>query len=100
MNKLEELVREGQLRDAVNQGSSVQVLVDEAPEAFGTAEVMLDVKVSSQYFIIIYLTHWLHYQRQLRALLDRTQEQLSETYSRSVVASPTELRICCIVQGK
>lgn len=54
MNKLEELVREGELREAVNQGSSVQVLVDEAPEAFRTAEVMLDVKVGFQYFIIIY----------------------------------------------
>lgn len=59
MNKLEELVREGELREAVNQGSSVQVLVDEAPEAFGTAEVMLDVKVSSQYFMLIYSTYWL-----------------------------------------
>lgn len=32
--------------------------------------------------------------------MDRTQEQLSEAYSRSVVVSPAELRICSIVQGK
>lgn len=53
MDKLEELVREGQLREAADEGTGIQVLLDEAPEAFSTAEIMLDMKVGPFIILII-----------------------------------------------
>ncbi|KII87318.1 hypothetical protein PLICRDRAFT_112767 [Plicaturopsis crispa FD-325 SS-3] len=72
---LSQSIEEGKLPDAVNICTHLEAALHDAPAPLNRAQVMTDLK------------------RQLRIAKDRTEEQLSDAYSRSVVASPSELFI-------
>ncbi|THH07395.1 hypothetical protein EW145_g3406 [Phellinidium pouzarii] len=74
------LVNDGKLAEGVDSGEKVFKMLESAPEVLAKADVMVDMK------------------KQLRALKDRVEEQLSEAYSRSIRISSTEFHISPSVQ--
>ncbi|KAL5492372.1 YTM1_3 [Sanghuangporus weigelae] len=74
------LVHDGSLAEGVRQRNELSSFLDRAPEAVANADIMMDMK------------------NQLRTLRDWIDEQLSDTYYRSIRISPTELRISPSVQ--
>ncbi|KAI5123541.1 hypothetical protein M0805_006700 [Coniferiporia weirii] len=77
---LTQLVNNGKLPEGVASGDILLKVLEGAPDALAKANIMADMK------------------QQLRALMDRIEEQLSEAYSRSVRISPTEFHISPAVQ--
>lgn len=80
LKSLESFIEAGKLPDAVQAQVDMDSWFEQAPVPLNQTDVMLDAK------------------RKLRAAKARTEEQLNDAYSRSVVISPHELIIYSSVQ--
>ncbi|KAJ3929915.1 MAG: hypothetical protein NXY57DRAFT_922396 [Lentinula lateritia] len=79
-SSLEGLVRNGDLPEAVESCASIEQSLKDAPIALAQSDVYLDLK------------------RKFNAAKARTEEQLSDAYSRCVLVAPHELTIAQSVQ--
>ncbi|RPD59040.1 hypothetical protein L226DRAFT_510672 [Lentinus tigrinus ALCF2SS1-7] len=75
------LVQKAELADATRASSSLGKCIDDAPEPLAKSEVMADMK------------------RKSTALRNRTEEQLLDAYSRSIVVSQSEVVVKPYVQA-
>ncbi|TDL23641.1 hypothetical protein BD410DRAFT_768181 [Rickenella mellea] len=80
LQSLSGMVVEGKLTDAAMCCSSLQELLDHAPQPLLKADITVDLK------------------KRFRALRDTVEEQLSDAYSRSIHVSASEFVICPSVQ--
>ncbi|KAL0953809.1 hypothetical protein HGRIS_004990 [Hohenbuehelia grisea] len=77
---LQSFVLSGKLPDAVKAGEELNRLIGDSPIALQKSQVMVDLK------------------RKYRAAIDRTGEQSSEAYSRSILVTATEINVRPSVQ--
>ncbi|KAI0352169.1 hypothetical protein OH77DRAFT_1523623 [Trametes cingulata] len=75
LKHLTQLVEQGQLPDATGAGTSLERAIAEAPEPLQRSEVMSDLK------------------RRCSALRNRTEEQLMQAYSRSIIVTASEVNV-------
>ncbi|KAI0738508.1 hypothetical protein C8Q80DRAFT_1205833 [Daedaleopsis nitida] len=81
LRHLTRLVERAELADATKVCSSLEAVISAAPEPLLKSEVMADIR------------------RKCTALRNRTEEQLLDAYSRSIVVSGSEVKVRRVVQA-
>ena len=97
---LSSLVEAGKLPEAVRDCERLERLLEGMPVPLKQTDVMVDLKVCRDCQCILNKALISFFQkRKFRVVKGRTEEQLSDAYSRSIFVSPTNLTIRSSVQS-